>query len=384
MGTNNAKDCRPVDAKKANDGRVSDAGCVGEQVMLREVRTEGLDAGRLAHEMHTGGISEAQLPHMGCKGSISEDELPHKLLVDGISETQLSHAMRTCSDRELVIRAIEDMTGEKRVYHPLPRFEYSVGGYTLRRDGCIVYKNGSDAGGSDAVSACKESRDSSRVTIDGSRATANSTKATINDLQVTNASPNSYACEAAEVFEKLASLGLCDYAFEPDPPNDDDITYEMECHSGDSLYRLAGIISARQLLINNALDARGAFYIAPELMRSLAAHTPETVPEFLQALYGRDSEYKGLEFTLSHIVFTGFRKCSAEERHIHRQLADLIVKAALGQEWVKPFTHNVRNRKYAFRTWLNTIGMTGEEYEEARQVMLGRLYGRADQKKIVR
>ena len=43
---------------------------------------------------------------------------------------------------------------------------------------------------------------------------------------------------------------------------------------------------------------------------------------------------------------------------------------------------NIRNKKYAFRTWLNSIGMKGQDYEQARRIMLSRLPGRSDRRSL--
>ena len=63
-----------------------------------------------------------------------------------------------------------------------------------------------------------------------------------------------------------------------------------------------------------------------------------------------------------------------------RQLGERIVAAALSQRWVKPHTHNLRNKKYVMHNWLNTLGMCGEAYAEARSVLLRELPGRTDVK----
>jgi len=117
-------------------------------------------------------------------------------------------------------------------------------------------------------------------------------------------------------------------------------------------------------------------------MGALLSHPPATIPEFLQALYGHDDEYKGLVFSLSAFSFSGFHKCRPDEAEIHEQLARLIIQAASSRQWIKPFTPRVRNQKYAFRTWLNSIGMVGPEFEASRLKLLSRLPGRADQRKI--
>ena len=235
------------------------------------------------------------------------------------------------TDRGMILRVMEAELGQRAVYRPSPEFAYAVGSCVLQRDGFIVADEGD-----------------------------------------------------AAVLAALARLGLCDFRCAPQPPEDGAIAYPMEGHSGVSLMNLIGIVSARQRLLNQAIDARGAFRVSEGLMADLLAHPPQTPCCFLQALYERDGEYSGLAFSRDHIQFTGFRKGRREEAPLHRQLSDRMVEAARSKRWVKPFTANVRNRKYAFRTWLNAIGMTGPEYEAARSVFLGRLYGRSDQRGMAR
>ena len=302
--------------------------------------------------------------------------------------------------RELILRILQDELGETAVYHPLPEFAYSVGSFTLHRDGSLTVCAAADQNRNFPVCGAENQNRSLSVcaAADQNRSFpvcgAENQNRNLSVCGTENQNRNLSICSAAEdnclpqkcrrVLELLAGLGLCDYKYRIDPPDQRDISYTMEGHSGTSLMNLISIMSARQNLINSALDARGAFCIAPELVNDLLAHPPETSLDFLQALYGRTDDHKGLEFTGSHIVFTGFRKCRSEESDIHRQLADLIIKAALGQNRVKPFTRNVRNRKYAFRMWLYSIGMSGPDHEEARRVMLSRLYGRADRRSIPR
>lgn len=235
----------------------------------------------------------------------------------------------TSSNRDMILRVLARETCAEAEYRGAPSFTVSVGGYSLLRDG--------------------------RITADA---------------------------DPRGVFPTLALLGLCDFPWEPDPPQPGLIAYPMACHSGRTLLNLLSILSARQRLLNQALAARDAFCIAPELMDCLLAHPPVTRAEFLQALYGRQGDYQGVSFSRAYVVLSGFQKGKPGEASIHRQLADRIMDAALSQAWVKPFTRNVRNKKYAFRTWLNAIGMTGPEYGEARRVLLGRLPGKTDRRRL--
>ena len=102
----------------------------------------------------------------------------------------------------------------------------------------------------------------------------------------------------------------------------------------------------------------------------------------LRIMQAHDGEYKGLVFALSYFSLSGFLKCRPEEGAIHEQLTERIINAADTQQWVKAFTPRVRNQKYAFRTWLNSIGMKGPEFETTRLTLLSRLPGRSDQRRI--
>ena len=234
-------------------------------------------------------------------------------------------------NREMILRVLQRETGEMSVFRFCPDFAVAVGGYVLHRRGWIE-----------------------------------------TDLP------------APAAISVLASLGLCDGAFAPKIPDPGSFVYSLDPHSGTTLMNLISVLSARQQLLNRAIDARGAFYISPRLMRDLLDHPPAAVPDLLQALYGRDDEYAGVIFSIHSVILSGFRKGLPEEAHLHKQLADSIVKAALSHHWVKAFTPRVKNQKYAFRTWINSIGLTGAEYEELRRVMLARLPGRADRRSIPR
>ena len=54
-------------------------------------------------------------------------------------------------------------------------------------------------------------------------------------------------------------LGLCDYPFSEQEPDENDVAYPIGDYAGTDLMNLLRMISARQLLLNRALDVRGAF-----------------------------------------------------------------------------------------------------------------------------
>jgi len=231
----------------------------------------------------------------------------------------------------MILHVLQKELGQQPQYHPLPDFSWSVGGITLLRDGSIV----SDK-------------------------------------------------NAEDIFILLSSLGLCDYPYMPKEPAISAIAYPTDSHDGHSLLNLFCMISAHQYLLNQALGAKSAFYIAPGLMDMLLEHPPVTYIEFIQTLYLSDGTYHGIGVNPSFIHLTGFSKCKSEEGNIHRQLADLMISASKSLNYTKAYPRNVRNRKYAFRTWLNSIGMAGPAYEEARRTMLSRLYGCSKHRAIPR
>lgn len=226
------------------------------------------------------------------------------------------------SDRETILRILERETGETAREGGPPGFSVTVGGFALLRDG---------------------------------RLTAGE--------------------EGARVFPLLAGLGLCDWPWAPATLPPETILCPMAGWDGGSLRNLLAILSARQVLLNKALAAKGAFFVAPSLMRSLAAHPPETAVELLRALWGREEELRGVALDRERVALTGFLGCRREEDAVHRQLAACIWDTARTQKWVKPFTPRVRNQKYAFKAWLYTVGMDGPAHEEARRILLGRLPG---------
>lgn len=236
----------------------------------------------------------------------------------------------TSDNRALILRIMEEELGEQPIYHPLPDFSYSAGGYELLRSGEIRTERTEPA-----------------------------------------------------LFQKLAGLGLCDYACPPED-TEESFVYPVGTEGAVMMMNLISMISARQNLLNQVLEKKHAFFISDRLMKDLLAHPQTERDGFLQALYGREEEIRGVRFSMHYVALSGFRVCREEETGIFRQLADHMVQAARSRQWTKPFFPNVRNKKYAFKVWLYALGMAGDAYEEARQTMLSRLPGRADRRAIPR
>lgn len=232
-------------------------------------------------------------------------------------------------DRDAILRILEEATGCRPAEAGIPDFSVTVGPYALLRDGRLVTE-----------------------------------------------------ADGGAVFAVLSFLGLCDWPGTPRPPAPGTLCCPIAGWSGTALRNLLAILSARQALLNKALDAKGAFFVSRPLMEGLLRHPPADLNALLRTLHGREDELRGIGFDRDYISLPGFRRGHPEEGHIHRQLAQRMVAVAWRQRWVKPFTPGVRNQKYVFRIWLNSIGMGGPEYEEARRVLMGRLSGRTAQRSL--
>ena len=276
----------------------------------------------------------------------------------------------TTANRDMVLQVLQNELHEPVHFHPSPTFTCTVGQYSLLRDGSITTPKDElgifqklaflglcDSPLSENFSFASTLPTSSEGTATVSSATSETSK-TVSEAQSTTMSEAQSSTDSA-------------------------FSYPIKNENGKVLLNLFSIISARGQLLNKALGVKkDVFCVEKELMEGLLKHPPQTVTEFLQALYGKENKYKGLLVSHSFVALTGFDHCCPEEKHIHRQLADKIFHSACTLQWVKPYTRNVRNKKYAYRTWLNAIGMSGPEYEEARTVMLGRLYGQSGQRSI--
>ncbi|MBQ6493135.1 MAG: hypothetical protein IJI92_04645 [Erysipelotrichaceae bacterium] len=232
------------------------------------------------------------------------------------------------SNRDLIVKIIENETCCKARYDLSPSFNCHIGDYTITRDGFIL-------------------------------------------SDVSN-----------NIFPLLGSLGLCDHPFPKIRPLENDIYYSSQQHDGSSLSKLFYIIYSRQHLLNRSLNKAKAFFIDRKLINALHSHQPETLSEFLQTLYFHKGEYKGLIIGDEYIIFNGFRNNESIPHEICSILADKLIEESLSKKWVKASLHNNRNKKYIMRSWLNSLGFTGTGYEELRRYFVHDLPGVSDRKKV--
>ena len=215
-------------------------------------------------------------------------------------------------DRKPLIAALEKETGQKAIYCGPPGFHYKVGDHTVLRDGSL------------------ESTDEA-------------------------------------LMKKLASEGLVERTDE-----EAGIHFPLTDFTGRTLVNLVYCISAREKLLNKALDHPNAFHMGVGLVRALKAENPATIGDFMEVLYrnGGEKAMKGVKVGKNTVSFPGF-----PDTLTFRTLADLMVRFTKDAVWIKPKMKEPENEKYSFRVWLMAIGMNGPEYKKVRAELLSRFEG---------
>lgn len=218
------------------------------------------------------------------------------------------------TDRKKLVEALERETGQKAVYCGAPGFQYTIGNHTVLRDGSIE----------------------------------------TDDL---------------ELLRRLAAAGLVEGTTE-----EESISFPIGNFTGRSLVNLVNSFAAREKMLNKALDQPNAFHMSKGLVRYLKEENPATVPEFMDVLFrnGGEMSMKGVRVTRTAVSLPGF-----PDTPTNRQLAGLMIRAAVNSGWIKSEAKPAKNEKYSFRVWLMAIGMKGPEYKEARSELLSRFEGDA-------
>ncbi len=158
------------------------------------------------------------------------------------------------------------------------------------------------------------------------------------------------------------------------------ISLPMAGHTGTSIRNLINILYTRGPLLSKATG--GNFGCSEELIRVLkndaCVLSVERVVKTVGDVVAKDEgALTGLEITEERIDFTGFPYTEDSDRMLaFQQLACRMnglakkSKRALARE-----SEEIINEKYAFRVWFLRLGMMGEEYKEARKVLLASLSG---------
>lgn len=178
-------------------------------------------------------------------------------------------------------------------------------------------------------------------------------------------------------------------------------------HTPQSLRTLANLMAAHEKLLAEALNIdsyrqhRFCRTVNPEFLKQLNEKKPTTMSELADiwytshgASYGRSQHYNSSRYAMLnyHATFTkgtieyrmyqfdnptADRKggLNAGQLKAYIQFSLAITQMAKELKSASPKEQQKENKKFAMRTWLNRLGLVGEEYATARMVFTRRLDG---------
>ena len=243
----------------------------------------------------------------------------------------------TGTERKALVKAIENIIQETAVYKKAPTFEYTVGNFTIDKNGTVSCDDG------DALE-----RLTHNLITDG------------------------FSPEETSAAEPAAEAGT------PEPIS---LTVEvpMTNHTGSSIRNLINLVYTRADLLNKALGT--SFRVDAGLIQALKDEASILTKEsLLAAIAAYEDEHSkaidGLAITQERITFGTLPETNdAEVLRTFTILCGMMNKQALDQKRIQAKTVNEENEKYALRIWLTRLGMNGPEYKEARRILMANLTG---------
>lgn len=158
------------------------------------------------------------------------------------------------------------------------------------------------------------------------------------------------------------------------------VTLPLAGHTGASLRNLVNMLASKERLLVSAfglsqpmLDASLAFDVHQRPTEDLKSF--QTVWTDLEA-----RRSPGLEFDFATQILTmklPRENPTEEERAAFRDMAVCMNESAKKLKFSSYKPAQEDNPKFAFRTWLLRLGMTGDAYKTTRKVLLARLSGSA-------
>ncbi|SNV67263.1 virulence-related protein [Clostridium cochlearium] len=157
---------------------------------------------------------------------------------------------------------------------------------------------------------------------------------------------------------------------------EEEINYELEIpmdgHSGKTLRNIINIIHSKQPLIKKSLGLEEDL-VDSDFVKKLNEEDINSIDSFERALnrIGGDKGHPGIKFNFKEKTFTF--KHNGTESAIW--LFAGINKQAKRQSYASAIVSPMENEKYTFRSWLNRLGLSGDEYKEIRKELLKNLSG---------
>ena len=265
-------------------------------------------------------------------------------------------------DKSLLVKRIEELTGQKAVYSFVPRCAYLFEKCAVEKDGSLSIEQGMNL---DMVKVLlAECLITGRIEIPPEKPKATPEEirkrllADYGDKEITEA-------------EAIEPLGL----IKPE------IALTMQGLTERNIRNLLNLIHSRGALISKA--TRGCFCVPTVLVDALgtkpAFDTVTDLLDFIDAfLTASGEEIKGLRLTPERITFTGYPVTDDRDVVLAcMQLTAGMIRQCIEQRNIlaRPVDPTEGNEKYIFRAWLIRLGMNGPEFKETRDYLLFPLEG---------
>ncbi|MCD7888109.1 MAG: hypothetical protein LUG44_10970 [Clostridiales bacterium] len=282
---------------------------------------------------------------------------------------------KNIDDRKVLVRRLEELTGERSVYTLMPRCAYEIGAYTVEKDGTLAVEDGNaDRGILNTL--LEEGMIIGELPEEGTERI----EPVGADLPADDEPP------ADDSDEDM--LPLDDGPAEPELPADEDdddpefldISFPTDKHTGTSLRNLVYLLYSRGPAINKAVGTH--FLVEKSLVDALSDDACVKSQEaFRRAIAdyedtdGNGLGMEGITITPEQVTLHGFPNSDADHVKACTELAALMNEMAIKQKRIQAKEITAENEKYAFRIWLLRLGMNGSEYKQTRKLLLENLDG---------
>jgi hypothetical protein len=145
------------------------------------------------------------------------------------------------------------------------------------------------------------------------------------------------------------------------------------------LLNMIRILYSKQYLFNRMTET-GRLFISKNLIDALMEHLPEDMNIFqkLMAEYTDRGELEGFRYTDDKVILRYPYDAKQPMRWTtYGLLTDRILRLAQASTRAKAEIQQPENEKYFSRAWILRLGMGGDDFKEARRILLGELNGHA-------
>ena len=157
--------------------------------------------------------------------------------------------------------------------------------------------------------------------------------------------------------------------------NEFEVALPFQDHSGATLRNIINMIASKQPLIKKAFNleeniVEDSFVIG---INEVKIETLEECKNVIEDIGARGCVGIAFDFYERKVVFKFYQR--EEKREAYIQMVSLLNRHAQLQKYASAKCKATDNEKFALRTWLIRLGMVGNEYKEARKILLENMDG---------